>query len=112
MKSSSLRKAGIENPRLYRDALIHDWELAPEFISHLNVYILRETTPEQLFFHLNYGEIIVQGKQYSVVWCSSPSEVRLAEYLLISLRYCPHLERGYALVKILKGNSQFDKLEY
>lgn len=115
MKSSSLKLAkelGLDNPREYRDALIHDWYLAPQFIEKLDIYILRESTPEKFFFNLKDGEVKVKGKLYSVTWCNSPVEVRQANFLLLSLRYCRHLERGYVLVKVLKGDTQYDTLEY
>ena len=117
MKSSSLKIAKelgflIEDLRLYRDALIHDWYLAPQYQEKLSIFILRETTPEEFFFHFIDGELIVHGKLYSVTWCNSPEAVRKSAVLLLSLRFCKYLERGYVLVKVLMGNSEYDKLEY
>jgi len=114
MKSSSLRllKEGIDNPRIYRDCLIHEWYLQPQYIEKLDIYILRETTPEKLFFNLKDGELKIKGKLYSVTWMNSPKEVRDSEVLLLSIRYCIFLERGYALIKVLKGDTTYDILEY
>lgn len=114
MKSSSIKMidAGISNPREYRDSLIHDWELKPEYIEHLGMYILRETRPSTFFFHLKDGELTVKGRQYSIVWINSPKEIREAQHLLLSLRYCRFLERGYVLVKVLQGDGTFVELEY
>jgi len=114
MKSSSLRllKEGIDNPRIYRDCLIHEWYLQPQYKEKLDIYILRETTPEKFFFNLKDGELKVKGKLYSISWMNSPKEVREAAFILLSIRYCRHLERGYCLVKVLKGDTQYDILEY
>lgn len=114
MKSSSIKlvDAGIPNPSNYRDSLIHDWYLKDEYKDKLSIFILRETTKELFFFNVKDGELLVQGKQYSITWVSSPSACREHTFLLVSLRYCPHLDRGYALVQVLKGNGQYETLEY
>lgn len=116
MKSSSLKliDAGIHNPREYRDALIHDWYLCIDYVQHLETYVLRETMPSEFYFHLKDGELLVKGRSYSVIWVNSPAAIKEVPYILISLRYCKYLERGYALVKILKDASkhEFPKLEY
>lgn len=116
MKSSSLKllDAGIEKPREYRDAIIHDWYLSSTYVSHLETHILRETRPSEFYFHMRDGELIVKGRSYSVIWINSPASIKEVPYILISLRYCRYLERGYALVKILKDSSkhEFPKLEY
>jgi hypothetical protein len=116
MKSSSLKlvEAGIPNPREYRDAIIHDWYLNEDHIKHLDLHILRETRPSDFFFHVKDGELKVKGRSFSVIWVNSPAIIREAAFILISLRYCKHLERGYALVKVLKDapNHEFPKLEY
>jgi hypothetical protein len=116
MKSSSIKlalEAGIPNAREYRDALIHEWYLQPQYSEKLDIYVLRETTPEKLFFHLKDGELLVNGKSYSVTWINGTRACREANYLLVSLRYCRHLERGYALVKVLQGTSvEYLQLDY
>lgn len=116
MKSSSLKmvEAGITNPREYRDALIHDWFLDGKYVKHLDIHVLRETPPSQFFFHLKDGELIVKGKSYSVVWINSPTMCREVPIILVSLRYCKYLDRGYALVKILRDSNkhEFPQLEY
>lgn len=116
MKSSSLKMidAGIADPRVYRDALIHDWFLPESMTKHLKVYILTETTPAQLFFNTRDGELKVKDKTYSLIWLNSPATVREARLVLVSLRFCKYLNRGYALVKLLQDpdNHEFSKLEY
>lgn len=107
-------EAGIANPREYRDALIHDWFLRPDYIKHLDLHILRETKPADFFFHAKDGELKVQNKSYSIVWVNSPALIRQAKLALVSLRYCKYLDRGYALVKVLQDadNHEFPKLDY
>ena len=115
MKSSSLRliDSGIKDPRAYRDSLVNDWSLPDEYTSKLGIYIQKETTPEAFFFHLKDGELKVKNKLFSVTWVNSPGTVREAKYVVVSLRYCNMLDRGYALVKTIKGDTaQFDRLEY
>lgn len=114
MKSSSLQMmdAGIPDPRDYRDNIIHEWYLTQNYIEKLSIYILRETPKEEFFFNVHDGELKVKGKLYSITWNNSPSKCREAKILLVSLRYCPFLDRGYALVRILKGNTQYQQLEY
>lgn len=115
MKSSSIKMvdAGIADPRGYRDELINEWYMREDYAAHLTVYILRETRPELLFFHIKDGELFLGNKSYSIVWINPPSACREANRLLISLRYCSYLERGYALVKILQGsNHDYERLEY
>jgi hypothetical protein len=114
MKSSSLKMldAGIANPREYRDMLVHDWFIREDYIKFLDIYLLRETTPAKLFFHMKDGELKVGGKYYSITWLNSPAKIRESGVVLVSLRYCRFLERGYALVKILQGDSEFPTLEY
>ena len=114
MKSSSLRMidAGIPDPRDYRDSVIHDWNLSDNYVKHLQVFIIRESTPAKLFLHLKDGELKIKQKYYSVIWVNPPETVREAEIVLVSLRFCKFLDRGYALVKILKGDGKFEELEY
>lgn len=117
MKSSSLRllEEGIENPREYRDMLIHDWFLRSDYADKLEIHILKETKPSELFFHLSDdGELLIRGRSYSVTWINSPAKVREAEFALVSLRFCKFLNRGYALIKVLQDpqNHEFEKLEY
>lgn len=115
MKSSSLRMidGGIGDPSKYRDAVIHDWNLAPEYRKHLTLFKILETTAPALFFHLRDGELSVRGKSYSVIWLNSPQTIRESPRILVSLRYCKYLERGYALVMVLKGEEAiFDILDY
>lgn len=118
MKSSSLKSTaalaemGVD-PSKYRDALIHEWYLQGEYAQHLEVYILRESSTETFFFHTKDGELTVKGKPYSVTWINSPAVIRQSyAHVLISLRYCRFLGRGYALVKGLEGEKVFDKMEY
>lgn len=114
MKSSSLRllkEANIQSPSEYRDSLIHAWALKEAYRKNLSIYLLRETTPEKFFFHMKDGELRIQGKLYSITWINSPKEVRECSIIVVSLRYCRILDRGYALVQTLK-EGQFDALEY
>lgn len=115
MKSSSLRqmvKDGTLSPRDYRDALIHDWYLTDEYKKHLLMYMLAETTPEEFFAHTKDGELFLGDRSYSITYIHSPAILRKADYLVLSLRYCEKLQRGYVLVKVLEGNGQFKQLEY
>ena len=118
MKSSSLLKAAkelgftLDDVRIYRDELIHNWYLNPTYQEKLIVYILRETTTEKFFFNLKDGELRVKGKAYSVIWLNTPDTVKKASILLLSLRYCKYLDRGYAIVKVLLGDSEYSELEY
>jgi hypothetical protein len=104
--------SGIADPRHYRDALIHEWYLQSDYREKLSVFILKETTKELFFFNIKDGELKIKGKQYSITWINSPSVCRENTFLLVSLRYCPLLERGYALVQVLKGDGQYEQLEY
>lgn len=104
--------AGISDPRNYRDAVIHDWQLLPKYQEHLVVYVIAETTPAELFFHLRDGELFIKDKPYSVTWIDNPALARASEILLVSLRFCKYMNKGYALVKTLKGNGTFKQLEY
>jgi hypothetical protein len=112
MKSSSLKliKSGVD-PSHYRDALIHDWFLEDMYSKQLEIFILKETTPQEFFDNIKDGEVRIKGRNYSVIWINSPSASRRARRLLISIRFCGLLHRGYALVKILE-KGQFDTLEY
>lgn len=114
MKSSSLKMidAGISNPREYRDELTNEWYPRPDYREHLEIFVLCETEPALLFFALKDGDIIVKGKSYSVTWINPPSKCREAKFLLVSLRYCRYLERGFALVKVLQGSNKYMELEY
>lgn len=114
MKSSSLKMmdAGIKEPAFYRDSLIHNWYLDTDYQRHLKLYVLAETTPGQFFLNFKDGELIVKKRSYSVTWIDSPAVCRDTDFLLVSLRYCEHLKRGYALVKVLRGEGKFNELEY
>lgn len=115
MKSSSLKlvDSGIANPSHYRDSLIHTWTLQDDYASHLQVYMLKETSVDDFLLHSKDGELFIQEKKYSLIYIHSPAKIKKADSrrLLLSIRYCRDLDRGYALVKILEvGN--FDRLEY
>lgn len=118
MKSSSLKlikDAGVASPSEYRDNLIHNWYLSEEYSKHLTMHILRETESLDFFKHFSKdGELQVKEHFYSVTWINSPATIRKNKYCLVSLRYCPYLGRGYALVKVLfdSDKSEFPKLEY
>lgn len=118
MKSSDMNfthkafDAGVSDPRDYRDCVIHDWNLLPEYQKHLVVYVIAETTPADLFFHLKDGELFIKEKPYAVTWIDSPATARVSEILLVSLRFCKYMNKGYALVKTLRGHGQFKQLEY
>ena len=114
MKSSSIQmvKSGIESPKEYRDSIIHDWYLPNKYKQHLSMYILAEAKVIEFFKHSNDGELLIKGKKYSITFIHSPEKLRKNTYCLISLRYSDLLERGYALVKVLEGNGQFNPLEY
>lgn len=114
MKSSSVKlfEAGIADPKHYRDAVTNEWKIPDVYTKYLTMYVIRETTPQELFFRIRDGILWVKDKGYQVVWVDYPNEARESPYLLISLRYCKFLDRGYALVKVLKGDAQFDRLEY
>lgn len=104
--------AGIPNPREYRDALIHDFHLDAKHQKFLKQYFLAEAMTRDLFMHIKDGELHIKKKSYSVIWIEPPSKVRDASVALVSLRWCDHLNRGYVLVKILRGDGQFSSLEY
>jgi hypothetical protein len=115
MKSSSIRlaeQAGIPNAREYRDALIHEWYLQPHFADNLEIFVLRVTEPKDLFFHIRDGELLIGGRSYSITWVNGAKHCREANELLVSLRYCRYLERGYALVKLCVGDHNHERLEY
>lgn len=107
MKSSSLHlaiKHGIDSPQAYRDSIIHDWYLKPELAKKLEVFLLRRLESWMLFKMLKDGEVTVGKKQFSIVWIDPPAKLREQNKdVLISLRYCPLLKCGYALIKDLKG---------
>lgn len=105
---------GIVNPSDYRDALIHTWYLRQEYANNLEVYILCETTVGEFIANQKDGELTIRGKKYSITWISSPAKINKSESrrLLVSIRYCRELDRGYALVKLLEGDGQFNVLEY
>lgn len=115
MKSSSLKLVGqgISNPSDYRDALIHEWYLRKEYATNLAMYMLKETPIELFQANSKDGELTVQGKKYSITWIHSPSKIKKADTkrLLVSIRYCRDLDRGYVLVKLLE-TGQFEELEY
>lgn len=115
MKSSStmqLRKDGVIDPSHYRDSLIHEWYLRADYQNRLKFYILRESTVDNFLDNSNDGELKVKDRSYSITYISGLSKIRKADKVLISLRYCEYLERGYALVKILEGSGQFIEMEY
>lgn len=114
MKSSSIKLAktlGIESPKEYRDTLIHEWFIAKEFADRLEVYILRRLESAILFELIKDGEIILGKHTYSVIWLTRPSTARKAEFVLLSLRFCPILKCGYALVKTVVGESTIELLD-
>lgn len=104
MKSSSIRgltsltKLNI-NPREYRDAVIHDWDLKDTFRKQLGLYMLRKVSGPALLNKVVNGEIVVNQEPYSVIWVSGPAKVKKTQTVLLSLRYCDMLNRGYALIK-------------
>lgn len=114
MKSSSLKMidSGIKDPRAYRDALVHDFYVPEEYQKHLKMYLLAETHVGQMFLNIKDGELTVKNRQYSITWLDSPAIVRENSYALVSLRWCDYLHRGYALVKVLRGEGKFQTLEY
>lgn len=113
MKSSSLKHLAKSNvdPAKYRDSIIHEWYLDPVYAENLEVFIIRETTSTAFFDHVMDGEVKIKGHNFSVIWINSPAVCRKTRRLLVSIRYCKHLNRGYALVKVLDGG-QFNELEY
>lgn len=102
MKSSSLlnlRKV-IPRPSEYRDALIHNWHLTENEQHYLEVYLLTKEWATEFLAHVRDGEIYFKKKSYSVTWINSPSRIKkTGGWVTISLRYCPLLNRGYALVR-------------
>lgn len=115
MKSSStmqLRKDGVTNPSHYRDSLIHEWYLRQDYQDRLKHYILRSSSVDDFLDNSNDGELKVKDRSYSITYINGLSKIRKADKVLISLRYCEYLERGYALVKILEGSGQFIGMEY
>lgn len=113
MKSSSLKliDAGIKEPAKYRDALIHSWYLPDEYSAHLEVYIQRETLTYLFFTHIQHGELSIAHKKYSITFIQPINKLKQYKRLLISIRYCRDLDRGYALVKGL-DSGQFENLVY
>lgn len=112
MKSSSIHKVlhtkGIEGARAYRDALIHDWKLKPEIQDQLLIHKLCYGWWNEIFTHLNDGELIIQGRSYSITWINSPAEIRRrGGWIELSMRYCFMLERGYVLVRCAEGTPTF-----
>lgn len=116
MKSSSIKlvqEAGIPEPNKYRDALIHNWYLDDDYRKALEQYFLRETTPEELFFHIDRdGELLIQGRSYSITWINGAKAIRESLQCLVSIRYCKYLNRGYALIKTKDGDFTNERLEY
>lgn len=112
MKSSSLKMidAGISNPREYRDALIHEWHLKEEYRRHLVVFMLRYTTPQSFFRFMKDGELTIARKSHSVTWINHPNIIRGADRILVSVRYCGMLDRGYVLVK--KYDHDIDEIDF
>ncbi len=108
MKSSSLSKLllakGIDSPRAYRDALIHDWDPGTKVTCMLEVFMLRRINTKELFQHMKDGEFRLNKKLYSVIWMNMPALIRNEDYCLISFRYCAILERGYSLVRVNNDN--------
>jgi hypothetical protein len=78
----------------------------------LILYILRSSTVDDFLDNSLDGELKVQDKSYSITYISGLSKIKKADMVLISLRYCDYLERGYALVKVLEGSGQFIEMEY
>lgn len=109
MKSSSLRlvkESGILNPRGYRDALIHDWYLSHYYAVHLTQYKLRCAMSKLIMENIKDGELHCKDNSYSVIWINSASVCRKADQVLLSFRYCPILERGYVLIKVLRTDDE------
>lgn len=114
VRSSSLKMidAGIANPREYRDELINEWYVRSDYLTHVQIYIVREAIPADVFFRIKDGELTIQNKQYSVTWINPPSACREAKNLLISLRFCKYLGHGFALIKILRGEAEYERLQF
>lgn len=109
MKSSSLTKLlsaqGIDSPRAYRDALIHDWDPGTKVIANLKIFMLKRVNTDDLFACIQDGEFRLNKNLYSVIWMNSPSFIRGQDSCLVSFRYCSILERGYALVRTDSGGN-------
>lgn len=117
LKSSSLKMAtihGIEHPKEYRDAVIHEWYLLPHILKHLHLYFLAKEKGSNLRNVIKNGELIVGNHSYSVIWLNRPEKCYNEEYCLLSFRYCTHLECGYVLIKTLQGkyHDNFDLVDY
>lgn len=108
MKSSSLTKLlsakGIDSPRAYRDALIHDWDPGTKVTCMLTIFMLKRVSTVELFGHMQDGEIRVNKNLYSIIWMNMPAIIRSHDFCLVSFRYCSILERGYALVRLDNDN--------
>lgn len=115
MKSSKIQElvaAGIESPKEYRDSLKNDWKLPEKYMDKLSMHFIRETTPEELFNHAEDGILRIKGMPLELTWLSFPSKLRKADYLIVSVRACPILKRAFALVQELRGDGQYERLEY
>jgi len=103
MRSSSLKlllKAGVENPREYRDKVIHEWFLTSEEIKYLTYYSLRSIPIEKFFNSIDEdGELWHNEYNYQLVWIHKPESVRQSGLAIVSFRFCDMLNCGYALVK-------------
>lgn len=116
MKSSSLRdlirhKPDI-SPRTYRDNLIHDWFVQPEFIPILSVYKLYKIKTSILKMHIRDGVIWHESRPYNITWLSGPRSIYTSDVAILSFRYCDYLDTGYCLIKIYREDDFFNKVEF
>lgn len=102
MRASSLKLAtehGIISPQKYRDSLIHDWYVPDEFKKHLKIHFLAKELAANLRNNMKNGELVVGNHTYNVVWVNKPETIYKDKYVLLSFRYCRHLDCGYVLIK-------------
>lgn len=111
MRSSSLKllQSEVDNPREFRDKIIHDWFLTSEEVRHLHKHLLSAIPVEEFFDKIEHGQIQHGDYAYQVVWIHKAASVKKSGKAIVSFRYCKFLNCGYALVK--KNNIDKDDIE-
>lgn len=114
MKSSSIKELVKQHPsispRVYRDILIHEWHIPPEYKDILWMHEIYKIPSSILMNKVDEGTIIWKQRVFYITWISGPRTIRINENAIISFRFCTKLRSGYALIKVWDRESSQDNI--